>query len=283
MSSFYIVKKIVPLVMVMAISPAAATTTISSSAFGISSDVGVVSTVAVTVGPTAAVAGTASPAYSDTGTLASLNANVGLGNVLGTTAGLTIGSGLNSTAAAGNGVLPGDTTFGSADALINNLGIGLFTKTGVFPAITTLSIGADILSSQTTVSRTGATAILLGQSNFTNLSVDLLGLLNVGFGANVQFAPNFILYNLLGLKITLNEQIAGGNGSNIMTLATNALRLTLKDFALGGRLLTGDVIVGHSEASINLDPLPEPAIWLEMIVGFGFAGSAARMRRKVLA
>ena len=269
----------IPLLAMMAFSPTFAATVISSSAFGVSSNVGVVNTVAVTVGPTAAVSGTASPAYANTGSLASLNANVGLGTVAGTTAGLTIATGLNSTAASANGVLPGDTTFGSANALINNLGIGLFTKAGLLPSITTLSIGADILSSQTTVTRIGNGALLVGQSNFTNLTVNLLGLLNVGFGANVQFNPNFILYNASGLKITLNEQITGGNGSNILTLATNALRLTLNDYALGGRLVTGDVIVGHSEAMINIAPLPEPGIWLQLILGFGFAGSALRLRR----
>jgi hypothetical protein len=268
------------------LTPAYATTTISTNAYALLSTVHVSNVAGVNLGPLASASGTASPGYTNSGTAASVNDLTGLGIVSLVSAGLQINTGLLSGYAAANGTLPGDTTSGSANSQVNGLALSLFTK--VVVPINTLSIGADTITSQTTVTRTGNTATLAGQSVFTNLNVELLSLLNFSLGANAQIAPNTVLTDVLGLRIVLNEQITGGNGSNILSLATNAMHLFFSDYLLGGRLLSGEVVVAHSYASsyasVNLDsisPAPEPAIWLQLITGFGLTGVLLRRRTRI--
>jgi hypothetical protein len=272
--------------------PAAAVTTISTSAFAFSSTVRVASAVGVNVGPLAFTSGTASPAYDNSASVVSLDTNVGLGVVqvgLGqVTAGLGIETGLLTSRSNANGSAPGDTTAGTGRSQVNDLALDLFTRAGILPAITTLGLSADTITSTTSVTLNGDNATLTGTSVFEDLDVSLLGLLNVDGAANAQFSPNFVLFDGIGLRIVLNEQIIGGNGTTFQSLTTNALRLSFDDFLLGGRLLTGDVIVANSFASILIDPVvgpplpavPEPGIWAQMIIGFGLAGSALRSRRR---
>lgn len=272
--------------------PAAAVTTITTSGYAFFSDVRVKSAVGVTVGPLAATSGTASPAYDNNASVASLDTSVGLGTVAGVAAGLDIDTGLLTSRSTANGMAPGDTTTGSGRSQVNNLSLDLFTKIGILPRVTTLDLTADTITSSTIVTLTGNSATLTGRSVFEDLDLRLLSLLNVDFGAAVEFTPNFTLFDALGLRIVLNEQIAGGNGGTMQSLTTNAINIGFNDYLLGGRLLTGNIIVANSFASITIDPvvidppvsgIPEPAVWLQMILGFGLAGFAVRRRRAAAA
>lgn len=260
--------------------PAAALTTISSSAFGLSSNVKVINTVGVTVGPVAGVSGTTSPGYTLSGGVASVNSSVGLGVVSLVTAGLQLGTGVINTAASANGTTPVDTSTGSGSAVVNNLGINLFTSLFGVPT-TALGLTATTLQSQTQVVRIGDAATLLGQSQFSNLSLSVLGLNVLSLGANATVAPNFLAYDLLGLRILLNEQQLSTDGNGVQTLLTNALRINFNNFLLGGRTLTGDVIVSQSVASIDIDAVPEPAAWVQLIAGFGALGLVLRRRSRL--
>lgn len=266
-------------------SHALAVTTISSSAHAVSSTVKVVGTVGVAVGPLAATSGTASPAYDADSSVASLDTEIALGVVGGTRAGLGLETGLLTSNSTANGTLPGDTTSGSAMAQVNDLGLDLFTKISILPAITTLGLGADTITSMTSVNRVGTGAVLVGSSVFENLDLQLLGLLNFGLGVNAQVSPNFVLVDALGLRIVLNEQIVGGNGGDFQSLTTNALNIGFVDYLLGGRLLTGNVIIASSYAEIRFDDpdpvgaVPEPAVWLQLVTGFGLTGFAVRRRK----
>lgn len=260
---------------------ASAATTISSEAYALSSTVRVANTAGVNIGPIVPTSGTASPGYSQTASLASLASTTDLGVVTAVVAGLGINTGLLGSGATANGTFAGDTTAGSANSSVNALSLSLFTR--VLVPINTLSLGADLITSQTSVSRVGNIATLTGQSVFTNLNLELLSLLNFSLGANAQVTANTVLYNLLGLRIVLNEQISGGDGITSLSLATNAIHLAFNDYVLGGRTLRGDVIIGHSAASINLDqisPAPEPAVWLQFVAGFGLIGLGLRGRQK---
>lgn len=273
----------------MLATPAAAITTITTSAYALYSDIRVVNTVGVTIAPQAATSGNASPGYNANNSVVSLDADIDLGVLSLVRTGLAVNTGLLTSNSTANGVNPGDTTAGSAQSQVNNLGVDLFTKVSVAPSITTLGIGADSISSLTNVTVLGSTAILTGQSVFENLNLTLLGLLNFDLGANAQVAANTSLINALGISILLNEQIVGGNGTTAQSLTTNAINIRLLNYSLGGKLLTGNLIIGHSYAEVNFDipdpqpSVPEPAVWLQLIAGFGLTGIVVRRRRTLAA
>lgn len=263
------------------VNPASAAVTIISGAHGLYSDVKVLNTVGVTVGPLAHVSGTTSPGYDNNGSVASVNSAVDLGVVSLVSAGLTLGTGVITTNATANGTNPNDSSSGSGYSDVDNLAVSLFTRVlGV--TTTTLGLTADTITSQTSVVRIGEINTLVGSSVFSNLSLTVLGAPTLSLGANAQVGANFVAYDLLGLKVTLNEQQSFSNGSSFQSLITNALHINFNNFLLGGRTVTGDVIVGQSRASIDfslVDAVPEPAIWLQLITGFGLAGMVVRKRR----
>lgn len=265
-------------------SPAAAVTRITTSAYALFSNIQVVDTVGVTIVPQAATSGAAAPGYDATNTVASLSADIDLGLLTVIRAGLGVDTGLLSSRSQANG----GPTSGSGRSQVDDLGVNLFTRTSVLPAVTTLGITADTITSTTSVTVVGTDAVLSGRAVFENLDLNLLSLLNFSLGANAEVVPNFTLFNGLGLKIVLNEQIIGGNGTTEKSLTTNALRISFVDYLLGGRLLTGDLIVGNSFAGIEIDPteppapgVPEPGVWLQMIAGFGLVGVVVRRRRDI--
>ncbi len=260
--------------------PASAAVVIGTGAFGLSSNVKVLNTVGVTVGPVAAVSGTTPPGYDIDGSLASLATSTDLGVVTLVSAGLDISTGLITTNATANGTTLFDTTSGSGFAQINDLDVGLFTRLfGI--TTTTLGLSADTITSRTTVTRIGNINTLVGESVLSNLNLSVLGLLDFSLGANAQVAPNFVALDALGLRIILNEQTSFTNGSTFESLVTNALRINFNNFILGGRTLTGDLIVGQSRASIDVSAaaVPEPAVWLQLLAGFGLTGMIVRSRR----
>lgn len=252
---------------------------VGSKAFGIFSDVKVINTVGVTVGPAAQVSGQTSPGYNNTGTLASLNTNVDLGLVSLVTAGLGLTTGVINTSATANGTLPTNTSTGSGYSEVNNLGINLYTST--FGLVTTaLGLTSDKVTSTTTVTRLNGVNTLTGSSLLANLNLSVLGAPILSLGANGTVGINTVAYDLAGLRILLNEQISTNSGAT-QSLTTNAIHIFFNNFLLSGRTLTGNIIVGQSFAQINVDPVPEPMTWTQMLAGFALVGSALRRRRQL--
>lgn len=273
---------VISLAMLLTGAPVAAATTISTSAYALSSTIKVVSTVGVAVGPSAGTSGTASPGYNSSNSVVSLDTDISLGVVTLVSAGLGLDTGLLTSNSTANGAVAGDTTAGSATSQVNDLSVNLFTRALFVPPVTTLGLTADTITSTTTVNRVGSGAVLVGNAVFENLDLTLLGLLNIDLGVNAQVAANSVLIDALGIRIVLNEQIVGGNGADFQSLTTNAINIRLVNYLLGGRLLTGNLIVGNSYGEIRMDDqvgsVPEPAVWLQFITGFGLAGIAIRRR-----
>ena len=265
-------------------STAKATVEISTNARGLFSSVRVVGQPLTSVGPIAPVSGRTAPGYSLNNSAASLAASVGLGTVSGVTATLGLTSGAIATAASANDTTPMDTTGGNASAKVNNLDIGMVTSLlGVPTSI--LSLTAGQVKSVTTVDKLGGTTSLAGGSLFSSLALNVNGSSVFSLGSNAQVAPNFVAYNLVGLKVTLNQQLAS-NFDNTRVLITNAIGISFSNYLLGGRSLSGTITVGQSLAEFmdsSGDPVPEPASWAQMLTGFGFAGAAARRRRALRA
>lgn len=275
---------------IFAAEAASAITTISTSSYALFSNVRAVSVVGVNLGPVATSSGTASPAYSASNEVVDLTADVDLGVLALVRTGLALDTGVLSSAATADGLLPGDTTTGSATANVEDAAVDLFTtlqsNLPFVPDVTTTTLGitADSITSTAGVTRTGlATASFTGNATLTNLDLLILSLLDFSLGASGEVAPNTTFLQLPGLTIVLNEQIIDDTGL-VQSITVNALRASFDDIVLGGQIIFGDLVISSSRAEIRFDPqdtaVPEPAIWLQLITGFGLAGTAVRRRRR---
>ncbi len=264
-------------------SSAFATTTISTSAFTVFTDLRAVTSEGLTVGPVANVVGTTSPGYdlSNTG-------GITVSRLLGPAGAAIAGYDLlttGTTGATANGTTPFDTSFGSGNAIASNVTFDVLSAAAGMQAIFTIGLRADSIASQTSVTRIGDVATLTGTSTFSDLALAYPSPFTLNLGANAQVDPNFVVYDADGLRIILNEQTLTGNGTTSQSLVINALRIVFSDFILGDRAVTGDVIFAQSRATIDFMPsavIPEPAVWLQLIAGFGLTGLIIRRRRMSL-
>ena len=259
-------------------SPAQATTEIATTARGLFSNVRVVGQPLTMVGPIAGVSGRTAPGYALNGGVASLVTAVGLGNNNGVAASLNFNLGPIATAASANGTTPANTTSGSASATLDNLAISL-TKSSGGPVTSLLDLSATQVRSLTSVGPVGPIVQLSGQSIFTTLALSINGTQVLSLGSNAQVAPNFVAYSGGGLKVTLNEQFSSVF-DNTRVLITNAVGISFSNYLLDGRSLSGTITMGQTIAEYQGSaPIPEPAVWAQLIAGFGTLGLALRRRR----
>jgi hypothetical protein len=177
----------------------------------------------------------------------------------GSTSGLATATGTTTIASVGSTLQT--TTLG-----IPLIGLGI--TTGAITSSATAAIAAD-----GHLYGTNSASI----ANF-NLTGSLLSGLTLDLVTMASAAPNTVALNLLGLKLVLNEQLQTFVSTNDLLVQTNAMHLTLSNYSYGGSILSGEVIIGHSQAEIAA--VPEPATWGMMLVGFGGIGFAMRRARK---
>jgi hypothetical protein len=271
-----------PLAAAMLIAGSAqATVIITSGATATSTKTTILSTITANVA-VGKVTGTTPGAYDSDHSLANINSNLTLSGNFIASGNNKLNAGAVTYRAVSNG-----TNYGTGSVSMINastvLGNSLF---GILSS-TVLGLSADVIGSTTTVSGASGSLVGTGGSTLTNLAFTGSAFhgLNLDASAYVSPAANTILLSLAGLKVTLNEQIATGNGTTALAYQTNAIHITLDDYILNGSLLTGDIILGHSEASIAgfvptvTGPVPELATWAMMIAGFGLIGTALRRHR----
>lgn len=257
-------------------SSAFASPVMSSAADAASVNLSVADTVKADV-KLAPVSGTAPPSYNNNATLLTINEGVSLftGLVSGNE-GLTTGVVHSHAASAGV-----TSATGSTD--IDNAGFGLTSSLLNALPLVGLGLSADTITSTTTAGINSSGLYAFGDSTIENLG--LQGSILAGLGIDVSlFAdpnPNTSLLVLPGLKIVLNEQSTTQTADSI-SMFTNAIHVSLNDYLFQGKLLNGDVILGHSEASVTgyAGAVPEPATWALMILGFGVAGQSLRTARR---
>ena len=206
-----------------------AATTASSSAFGESVNLKVLpilgSPLIVTSGPLPSVAGSAPGSYGLTQQLASAHVGLGL---------LSVGTGILTVDASSN--VPNSLPT-SADATVDNLGVlaGL------------LSLNATVVRSQASIGGTCGAITTSGSSLIAGATLN-------GAAVVANAAPNTVLLDAGGIKVVLNEQITGGNGTSDSSVTVNAIHISFQAAPLGLNALSGDIIISQSTASLHCTP-----------------------------
>jgi hypothetical protein len=230
-------------------------------------------TATVSVGPLAQSSGSAPPSYNDSNAVASVSESANLTSGI---AGVT--QGLQTSILTSNST--GTATGAQATATVNNLQLSL-AETQLLASL--LGLNATTIQSFSQANSVGGLDAS-GSTTIEGLTLtgSLLGGLTINGSLFSNPAPNTLLFSIVGLSITLNEQTLFGDGITSTGIGTNAIDIAFNNFALGTNLLNGNIIVGHTEAFASLGQLsavPEPATWAMMLLGFVGVGLAMRRRR----
>jgi hypothetical protein len=208
---------------------AAAQASGASAAFGLSAQV-TAGPVSVAVPATPTISGQAPPAYDRHGQVVSASASApGLGALVTT--------GILQVSAAST--LPSQTT-ASAAATVDNLGL---------VAASAIRLDADTVASTaaaggacgSSLNAVGTTTIEHGR---LTVSMPVPTVVDVA----AQPAPNTTVFNQLGVRVVLNEQVTSP-GTTTASASVNAIHVYLTNALLLGSLLNGDIVVAHAAAS----------------------------------
>lgn len=226
---------------------AAAQTTGESAAFGASVQLNLVPLlgggIPITLGEQPSAGGSAPPAYN-IGPIdsASLSVSNGLtGQILST--------GVVSVSAASS--VP-DETGAVATATINDLDTQLV---GALIA-ELLTIGATTV--QSTASIEGDCGALTASGGAVFEDAQIGGVIGGGQAIPDNPQANLVLLDTLGIRVVVNEQIVTGDGVLTRGLEVNALHISIDVSLLGIGALSGDIVLGHSEAAVECSSVPTP-------------------------
>ncbi len=232
---------------------AQAQTTANSSAFGESVQLNLVPMLGgglhVVSGPLPQVSGTAPAVYAKSANASSsqLSALL-LGQILQTRV-LEVNASANL--ASGNQ--------SRASVLVNDLGLRL----------SQLNLNAAVVRTSAAISGTCGSFAASGSMDIANASS------SIGPPISVHPAPNTVLLNLAGIRVVLNEQILGGDGTTSRSLTVNAVHIQLQNSLLSGLgLLSGDIVIAQSQAAAQCAG-PRPTADLA-IAGSGDSATVSR-------
>ncbi|MEW4491054.1 PEP-CTERM sorting domain-containing protein [Thalassoglobus sp. JC818] len=283
----------------------------NSSAYGANVDLGIGlsltpldAIVSAGVGPIPVASGNAPASYNDAQSLASVNASGGISVFgLGLVDLIDFNTGVLDVNAQSNvdGTLGSKTTTASATvnnvSLLNSSLLGIVLQSVVSLDATQIQStatvagdsGALVASGTTTI--TGTHGVSGNQALLTVLGVEFL-LESSPIANTPVLTIDASIPGLIGMQgsidVILNEQIVTGDMSTEAGISVNALALRFNDVgvsigALGAGLLNGEVIISHSEASMqaSAQPVPEPGSMALLACGLcSCAGYNIRKRAK---
>lgn len=213
----------------------------SSSGYGISAELSLL-ILGLDVHPQAFVGGAAPGPYAQstsvvnasfsTAALASLQAGV-----LSGAASSDVDGGAGSRGAVGHGEVVG-----------LNVGVVLGTI---------LSLSAAVIESDASITGDYGALNGIGSSVLTDVNLSVLG---ASIAVDASAAPNTVIFDTLGIRVVLNEQIHSGNGIDHRSVEVNAIRITFDDVVAGLGLLNGDIRIAHAAAEMGaIVPAPSAA------------------------
>lgn len=208
-------------------------TTATSSAHGLRVDA-TVAGVPVTAGPAPVAAGQAPPAYDQSSTLLDLEVSANAGATV-----LAEAATLEVRAAS---AVPGEDR-ASARSTVEDL---------VLLAGSLVSLEAAVVESQAEI--TGTCGALLHPAASTQIvggRIVLGGVIPSVIQLSAAPAPNTTVFDQLGVRIVLNEQAVSGNMATSASVSVNAIHVFLDGASIGGALVSGEIVVGHSEATLQ--------------------------------
>ena len=216
--------------------PAQAQTTANSSAFGESIQLNLVPWLGgglhVANGPWPQVSGTAPAVYAKNANAVSAQVSaLLLGQILQTRV-----LDVNASASLTSG------NQSRASATVNDAGLRLGG------AFSPLNLNAAVLRTSAAISGTCGSFAAAGSTDIANATVG--GNFGVSPPVSIHPAPNTVLLNLAGIKVILNEQLVGGDGTTSRSLTVNAVHVRLQNSLLSGLgLLSGDIVIAQSQAA----------------------------------
>ncbi|EKK00303.1 protein containing DUF1559 [Rhodopirellula baltica SH28] len=258
----------------------------SSSSSFLTADLTVAAIVSADVDIGPSISGTAPLAYDLNAPLVDVAADAGVA------ATITLVD-VNATSVAASASSTVDGGFGSRNAVGTQSFQGFDLSIGVLPDIIApptivpdvISITAEAITVTSTVDGDFGALASAGTLNVTNLQVFANG--NLVATLNGDISENFNVVGLstalAGATLTLNQQPSlTGDGASSRGLVTNAINLNLNDVNAGGvGLLSGDVLVGMTGASLNASAVPEPSSLA--IFGLASVGGVYWSRRRRVA
>jgi uncharacterized repeat protein (TIGR01451 family) len=140
----------------------------------------------------------------------------------------------------------------SSNATVHDLGISLV------PVAPLLTLHADEVRSSAVIGGTcGSALTATGSTTLVNAGTG--GALGLGLNISASVPPNTVLLDLLGVRVVLNEQIAGGDGVTSRSMVVNAIHISIQNALLSPiARLTGDIVIAHSEAQVVCAAPPAP-------------------------
>jgi len=202
------------------------------------------------VGPVAAISQSASTPFNIDGGVLFVDAETPLLGSVGTDV-ITTTAVSNVDGSAG----PKSVT---SSAVVDSLNINLL---GTIVGEDIMTLGASTVSSTSTTAGDFGSLVTIGTSQIEGLTISIFGDV-ITIPVDAGATANFVLFDELGIRIVLNEQIATGDGTSDAGLTVNAIRITLSDVEGLGTGVDADIIVGQSFSSLNA--IPEPSLSILM-------------------
>lgn len=239
-SSRYFAAKLAATAGLVLLASSASATVVSGSSSGYGANVDLSGVLGLQVGPLPNSASGAAPApYNNSDSVA--NVEVGTLGLLN----------LSANAVSGHAQSNIDGLSGDRYTLGESEIVGLAINSPL------LTLTADTITSSANISGDYGSIDPVGSSNLANASLSIAGQridLDANAAANTAILPG--LLNPLGLSLVLNEQTMSDDGNGNASMITNALHLSFNDALLGLGVLNGDIVIGHSQASLSAVTAP---------------------------